>query len=390
MPGLPTPSGSEPRRLLIRAVNWLGDAVMTTPALQRLRERFPRSHFTLLTDQKLASLWLHHPALDRVLTFSREEGVFSLASRLRAETFDGALILPNSPRSAIETWLARIPRRTGYARPWRNAFLTQAIPARPDNSPMRKRPVREIRRLAGHGRRPAMEGDSPVRTAPLLGHQIHEYLHLASALGADSSPLPPFLTVTPEEVEGAGKTWLPRCMQLCGPLASTCPPLVLGLNPSAAYGPAKRWPVENFAAVARELRRWKENCVCVVFGAANDREIGETIARQSGGCALNLAGQTSLRELMILLKLCRVVLTNDSGPMHVAAALGTPVVALFGSTSPELTGPGLPGDPRHQVLRAAAPCSPCFRRSCPIDLRCLTAISVSQAVSALRQVLKLG
>jgi len=102
---------------------------------------------------------------------------------------------------------------------------------------------------------------------------------------------------------------------------------------------------------------------------------------------INLAGKTSLRQMMALVKSCRVLLTNDSGPMHVAAALGTPVVAIFGSTSPELTGPGQPGDARHRVLTSAAPCSPCFRRTCPIDFRCMTAITVDQVMGALTAIL---
>ena len=108
----------------------------------------------------------------------------------------------------------------------------------------------------------------------------------------------------------------------------------------------------------------------------------ESAIRNPQSAILNLAGQTSLRELMALLKLCRVLLTNDTGPMHVAAALGTPVVVPFGSTSPELTGPGLPGDPRHRLLKSDAPCSPCFLRECPIDFRCMNGISVERVVEA--------
>ena len=129
------------------------------------------------------------------------------------------------------------------------------------------------------------------------------------------------------------------------------PLILLGLNPGAEYGPAKRWPAESFAAVAREVSRKIGNCVWLAFGGAGDWQLCNDIARLAGGGVLNLAGKTSLRQLMALLKLCRVVLTNDTGPMHVAAALGTPVVVPFGSTSPELTGPGLPGDPRHQLLQ---------------------------------------
>ena len=112
----------------------------------------------------------------------------------------------------------------------------------------------------------------------------------------------------------------------------------------------------------------------------------DEIAGLAGGNVLNLAGKTSLRELMACLKLCRVLLTNDSGPMHVAAALGTPVVVPFGSTAPDLTGPGLPNDPRHHLMKSDAPCSPCFRRTCPIDLRCMTGISVHSIVEAVADV----
>jgi heptosyltransferase-2 len=165
--------------------------------------------------------------------------------------------------------------------------------------------------------------------------------------------------------------------------------MLLGLNPGAEYGPAKRWPVESFATLAKEVTRKVGNCLWLALGASADWERCDQVARLAGVHVLNLAGKTSLRQLMALFTLCRVVLTNDSGPMHVAAALGTPVVAPFGSTSPELTGPGMPGDPRHRLLRSAAPCSPCFRRTCPIDYRCLTGITPERVVEAVLQVLSL-
>src|SRR6266404_9650179 len=142
----------EPRRILVRGVNWLGDAVMTTPALQRLRERFPRAHITLLTPVNLAELWLHHPSLNATVTFAAGSSAWSVARRLAGEQFDLALVLPNSPRSALEVWLARIPQRFGYARPWRNWFLTERVPVRPGHISMRKRSRREIDQLiAGTG-----------------------------------------------------------------------------------------------------------------------------------------------------------------------------------------------------------------------------------------------
>src|SRR5664280_1349458 len=150
-----------PRRILVRGVNWLGDAVMTTPAMMRLRERFPGTHITLLTPEKLEGLWLHHAAVDEIITLKAGEGPLSTGRRLRAGDFDLALVFPKSPRSAIEAWLARIPRRIGYARPWRNWFLTGPIPTRPGHTRMRKRSVNEIRRLvAGDAHEPAT---SPAR-----------------------------------------------------------------------------------------------------------------------------------------------------------------------------------------------------------------------------------
>jgi heptosyltransferase-2 len=159
---------------------------------------------------------------------------------------------------------------------------------------------------------------------------------------------------------------------------------IFGLNPGAEYGEAKRWPAERFVASAHEIQR-RTNCVWLIFGGEADVGIAsqiESAIRRPKSPVHNLSGKTSIRELMALLKLCRVLLTNDTGPMHVAAALGMPVVVPFGSTSPEMTGPGLPGDPRHQLIKSDAPCSPCFLRECPIDFRCMKGISVERMVEA--------
>ncbi|HTQ50354.1 MAG TPA: lipopolysaccharide heptosyltransferase II [Candidatus Acidoferrales bacterium] len=386
-------------RILIRGVNWLGDAVMTIPALMRLRETFPDSHVALLTPEKLKDLWISHPAVNETIPFVPGESIFAVGRKLRrwgeatdepvlarqsiATTaredhrragqaahptrFDLALVLPNSPRSAMEMWLAGIPRRIGYARPWRNFFLTQAIPPRAEAMRMRKLSVAEIKNLIS-------QTQDPRPKTPSTAHQIHEYLNLAAALDAKPEPLPPQLFVSPEEVENVKKKF--------GLDKITQP--IFGLNPGAEYGPAKRWPAERFIAVAKEIQK-RTNCIWLIFGGKNDTDIANQIEyaiRNPQFAIRNLSGQTSLRELMSLVKLSRVLLTNDSGPMHVAAALGTPVVVPFGSTSPELTGPGLPGDSRHHLLKSDAPCSPCFRRECPIDFRCLNGISVERVVEA--------
>ena len=360
-----------PPRILVRGTNWLGDSVMSTPALLRLRQRFPGSHIALLAPEKLKELWQNHPAVNEIITFSRGESVLSVGKKLRAGKFETALILPNSPRSAMEAFLAGIPKRVGHARPWRNFFLTRIVAPRADEVKMHKRLLPEIQKLVS----------GPIQNSPAVrdktqnfsSHQSFEYLHLVAAMGADPEPLPPKLFVTPEEIETVGKKF--------GLKGNAGP--VLGLNPGAAYGPAKRWPVEKFIAAAKEIQK-RTNCAWILFGGKDDAEITNQIqsAPGSGPAIHNLAGKTSLRELMALLNFCRVFITNDSGPMHVAAALGIPVVAIFGSTSPELTGPVSSGELHHHILTSNAPCSPCFLRECPIDFRCMNGISVEQVVEA--------
>ncbi|HXR05053.1 MAG TPA: lipopolysaccharide heptosyltransferase II [Verrucomicrobiae bacterium] len=376
MNNYPPSSILHPRKILVRGTNWLGDAVMTTPALLRLREKFPEAHLALLTPEKLRDLWVGHPAINETIPFAPGESVFAVGKKLRAGKFELALVLPNSPRSAIEVWLAGIPQRIGYARPWRNSFLTQTLEPRADAVTMRKRSVAEIKRRTGVAPASKIIPDkSETGETPVLhpaAHQIHEYLHLAAAPGAKPEPIAPQLFVTPEEIEAAKEKFgLDKIIEP-----------ILGMNPGAEYGPAKRWPVERFITAAREIQN-RTKCVWLIFGGASDMQIAgqiESAIRHSAFVIRNLCGKTSLRELMALLKSCRVLLTNDSGPMHLAAALGTPVVVPFGSTSPELTGPGLPGDSRHRLLKSDAPCTPCFLRECPIDFRCMNTITVEQVV----------
>ena len=168
----------QPRRILVRGVNWLGDAVMTTPALLRLRERFPEAHITLLTAEKLGDLWKSHPAINEVVVFSPAEGLLLVSRRLGPGAYDLALILPNSPRSALELWLARIPRRIGYARPWRNWLLTGRVLPRSGVVRMRKRSIGEIRERTSAAIPPPASPNSYPSTA----HQLHEYLQLVAGL----------------------------------------------------------------------------------------------------------------------------------------------------------------------------------------------------------------
>jgi heptosyltransferase-2 len=359
-------------RILVRGVNWLGDAVMTTPALQRLREARPEAHITLLTHQKLADLWRGHPSLNATLAFSGDDNVFGVARRLRAERFDLAIVFPNSLRSALEVFAARIPTRVGYARNGRSLFLTRALPVREDAVRMQKRSVPEIDQR--------VEKNLPRETFSSAAHHVHDYLQLVAALGANPLPVPPLLHVAGEEISAARVR-----------LGLKAGSVFVGLNPGAEYGPAKRWPAERFVEVAVRVHR-ETQCSFVLLGGRADLElageIAAAIASQIGTTHVtNVAGQTTLRELCSVLKACAVVVTNDTGPMHVAAAVGTPVVVPFGSTAPELTGPTL-GVAAHKLVSGPAPCAPCFRRECPIDFRCMTGISVDRIAQATLQVLQ--
>jgi ADP-heptose:LPS heptosyltransferase len=367
---------SRPEKILVRGVNWLGDAVMTTPAVQQLREHFPGARLALLTDEKLGDLWLHSKCINEVITFKTGETPWSIAGKLRSKRFDLALILPNSTRSAIEMWLAGIPARVGYTRPLGSLFLSRALSPAPNQ--MNKRSTGQIRRLIRNQPRatPPFPSAKPV-------HHTQIYLRLVGALGAKTDPVAPRLQVNDAEVESAKARWL-------GTFASSKSaraPVWVGVSPSAAYGPAKCWPLENFTKVIQQISARFPETRWLGLGGPDDLKVCAQISRNVGDHFLNLAGKTTIRDLMALLKICKVLLTNDSGPMHLAAALETPVVVPFGSTSPELTGPGLPGDPRHVLLKANVPCSPCFRRTCPIDFRCMSEISVSDISDAVAQAL---
>jgi heptosyltransferase-2 len=356
-------------KILVRGVNWLGDAVLSVPALQRLREAKPRARLVLLAPEKLAGLWEGQPFLDELLLFSPADNLWQTARRLRAQNFSAAVAFPNSLRSALELWLAGIPRRAGFARPGRSLLLTIPVPPRPGAAPMRRRSAGEIRRLIARAERPP-----PI---PPSAHHLHDYLQLVSALGASSDPLPPRIAISQEEAE---KT----AARLGLPSARADRPF-LGMNPGAEYGPAKRWPAASFVAAGIAIHR-ATGCRWIIFGGPSERELAHWIStglgqHLRGQPIINLAGQTTLRELAAALKSCRLLLTNDTGPMHLAAAVGTPVVVPFGSTAPEMTGPAWFAGA--EILRAPGiACSPCFRRECPIDFRCMTRITPDTVAAA--------
>lgn len=353
-----------PRRILVRGVNWLGDAVMTTPAMIRLRERFPDAHIAMLTKEHLAEIWNGHSAINEVISISRNENAFGLGQRLRPMEFDLGIALPNSFRTGLELLLARIKTRVGYTGRGRWLTLTDRIPHPETVYRMRKLSAAEVESATQTGNRAQPE-------IPPAAHHVHHYLRLISSLGACAEPCPPVIDIPTVEVDNA--------LEKFGVPTGDRRPLI-GINAGAEYGPAKRWPLSHFSSTIQELHA-KTQARFVLFGGPGDlslaKELTDLIRNSVGDnqpAIYEVTGKTSLRELAALLKACHAVISNDSGPAHLAAAVGSIVVIPFGSTSPELTAPGSPGTQRHSIIKTPLPCSPCFQRECPIEYRCLREI----------------
>jgi len=331
------------RRILIRAVNWVGDAVMTTPAIAAVRESFPQAEIALLANPLVAQLFSPHPWVDRVITFDRNgahkgmAGRFRLASQLRKQAFDAAVILPNSFDSALVPWLAGIPVRLGKSSDGRALLLSG-----------RYRPAD---RVSGC-------------------HEVEYYRGLLKHFGITGQADVPYLATTPAEDDAAAALLAEH-----GILPDD---FVLGINPGAAFGSAKRWYPDRFADVARQLARLK-NARIVIFGGPGETDIAAEIEQQLGGGCLNLAGSTTLRGLMALIRSCHLFITNDSGPMHIAAAFGVPLVAIFGSTDHATTSPYTD---RAVIVRKEIECAPCKLRECPTDHRCMTAVLADDVISS--------
>jgi ADP-heptose:LPS heptosyltransferase len=380
-------SNNDSARILIRSVNWLGDAIMTLPALSLIRQTLPDAHIFLLVPQKLSDLWRGQPYADTLLSFDPEWGILSTARLIRMARAQSALVLPNSPRSALELWLSRIPLRVGFRAKWRRAFLTHAVAAAADHAPMHKRSAAEVKHLVQNPAEIENVSYSPA------AHHVYHYVHLAcnflESLGATPqlpADLTPHLKISPEKQK--------ELIDIFGIRESSSASPLMGVNAGAEYGPAKRWPLDYFARTMATLSA-ENNARWLLFGGPSARtQANELRARcrslYPGIVIYQLTGRTALSELAPLASLCEIFLTNDTGPMHVAAAAGTTVLTPFLSTSPELTCPGSPMDDKlhpnqHILLKASeTPCSPCFLKQCPIDFPCARDIPPELVISAIR------
>ena len=337
------------RRLLVRGPNWIGDAVMSEPAMAALQELFPTTEITLLVKPTIAELLRGHPALHQVLVYEdpgRHAGItgkWTLAGALRRLQFDLAILFQNAFEAALLTFLAGIPRRYGYATDGRSFLLSDPITV-------------------------------PERTK--TGHQVQYYMDLLRPLGSEGPAESPRLFLSSEEEQATD-----RRLAESGITESD---LLLGLNPGSTYGGAKRWLPERFAETADRLIREQgahsgRRVRVVIVGARGEEALGRAVADRMQIKPIQLSGRTTIRELMAVIKRCALFLTNDTGPMHIAAAFGVPVVALFGPTDSRTTSPFGNG---HTIVRHPVECSPCLLRECPIDHRCMTRISVDEVYEA--------
>jgi heptosyltransferase II len=339
-------------KLLIRATNWIGDAIMALPALHAIRAKFPDTHIAIVARPYVADIYRNQGVCDELIPYDPQakhlgwRGRELLARELRALKFDTALLLQNAFDAAWLAWRAGIPQRIGYARDARSLLLTHAIPVpRPGEIPAHEKfYYLELLRRAGWIE--VLPNETHIRLQVPDSARQHAALTLAEAGSRPNA-------------------------------------LRIAVGAGASYGSAKCWPPERFASALNQILA-RTDADVILFGTAGEFAISSAIAAQLQSPTINLTGKTPIADLPALLSQCHLFLGNDSGAMHVAAAVGLPVVAVFGPTDPEGTAPVTP---RATIVQQKPYCSPCFLRRCPTDHRCMTAVQPQMVASALQQCL---
>ncbi len=338
-------------RILVRATNWVGDAVMSLPALRALREKFPSAKISILAKPWVADLYGREPFCDEMIPYTAGDlqSKWAAGRALAPRGFDCAILLQNAFEAAAVAFAARIPERIGYARDGRSFLLTRAI--------------------------------SVPRKGEIPPHERFYYLELLRRAGIIDE-LPASDSIRLEGAAAAKQAGAARFQELG--LGDS----VIGISPGAAYGSAKRWLPDRFAETAIRVAG-ELNASVAIFGSKSERELCDQVCAEiSAGIAVpvrNFAGETSLGEFIELAAACRVYLTNDSGAMHIASALGVPTVAIFGATNHVTTGPT---GPLARIVRQDVECSPCLKRECPIDHRCMTRVPAGRVAEIALELLK--
>ena len=336
-------------KLLIRATNWVGDAIMALPALRAVRKRFPEAGIAIVGRPYVAAIYRDQEICNQLIPYDPKglhSGFFGrerLAAELRAQKFDVALLLQNAFDAAWLAWRANIPKRIGYARDGRSFLLTRAVP------------------VPRHGEIPA--------------HEKFYYLELLRRAGwLDSVPDEAFIGLhVPEEKRWSAEEFLCKSGVRRGALR-------IAIGAGASYGSAKCWPPSRFAGVANRLQSESDADV-ILFGTAAEASVSRAISAEMRRPPIDLTGKTAIADLPALLSQCHLFIGNDSGAMHVASAVGLPIVAVFGPTDPFGTAPVTP---RCSIVQQKPYCSPCFLRRCPTDHRCMTAITADVVEAAAR------
>ncbi len=328
-------------RVVVRVPNWIGDAVLSLPAIESIRHNFPQSSLAIAAKGWVKDLFVENHLGAEVVTLPESndiKAIWTTAQNLKAGKFDTGILLTNSFSSAFLFYLARIPERWGYATDGRAVLLTKGVVAKPTH---------------------------PLR------HQVYYYLNLVQGLGLKT--IEPRLAISvPPTVRAAARERLVALGVKQGN------PLVI-ISPGASYGPAKRWPASCFSLLATQLQE-KKGAEILIIGSAEEMDIAAALSSAMAKKPFVLTGSTSLLELLGLISQATLMVSNDTGPMHIANSLGVPVVGIFGPTDPDITGPFQ--KPSAFVKKEGVPCWPCSYRNCPYDHRCMTGISVDQVFAA--------
>lgn len=338
---------TSPKNIIIRMPNWLGDVVMATPIIQDTKTYWPNATLTVMCQTNMLPLLKEDPYINEIFTFDRPSAWLhriqerNLINRLKKGHYDLGILLTNSFSSAWWFWRGKIKNRIGFKGNFRNLFLQHKV-SFPKN--------KEIQ------------------------HQVLTYKSLLFPLGIPLSETKPKLYISQNDLKDAHEL-----LSVHGVKKTS---ILIGINPSSAYGPAKCWLPERFQEVTTKLLA-NPNIHVIYFGDQASKPSVNQICKGLPKRVINLAGLTSLSEFMALIMLCNVFLTNDSGPMHLASAIGTPLLALFGSTSDIKTGPYEGG----KILHKRVECSPCYKRTCPIDFKCMTSIETEEVYEEIEKLI---
>jgi len=335
-------------RILIRAANWVGDAIMTTPVVRGVRKNFPQARISILAKPWVIPVYENNPYINTILVYENQGrhkkgiGTLRLSKDLRNHGFDLAILMQNAFEAALLSFLARIPERIGYDTDARTWLLNPSIKLDPD---LKKK------------------------------HQIDYYMGILKGAGLAPDGRHTEIFFTMAEKKNARAILQKHSIDLTKP--------VIGINPGATGGTAKRWFPQRYAQVAHRLSSIL-GVKIIIFGGPGDEALGSQINEDSGNCCINLAGKTSLRIAFALIETCSLFITNDSGLMHAAAALDIDQIALIGPTDYLVTSPS---NTNSSILRVPVSCAPCMKPECPIDHRCMSLISVERVVEEALEIL---